>query len=203
MGLIWPLRAPQTQLLCPGSLGKGSEVGVRKIRQEQQKTRGSVGAEAACSLSAAVVGPSGAQDPHRRLYGCSLPPPHFRLQEASLCSSVPLLSCPHTHTSGAAQAMRGALWECRKEPAPEEDAWREAFALGEVPQSGTSACAHPQGLSAGNPGEKEPSLSSPSWFGWSWGLRSLSFRLQRPTLCSLILLTCFIEHLLCTQHIPF
>lgn len=70
------------------------------------------------------------------LCGCTLPPPLIRPQEASLHFSVPLLSPAPTYA--AAQAMEGcvwvALWECREDPAHEEDAWK-AFVW--------AKCAHP------------------------------------------------------------
>lgn len=62
---------------------------------------GSVGTETAWFVCRSD-GTSGAQDLHRRLCGCSLPPSHFRPQEASLY-------CPVPPTSGAAQAMEGCI----------------------------------------------------------------------------------------------
>lgn len=64
-------------------------------------------------MSAKVVGPWAHGTPHRRCRGHSLPPHHFKPQEAALlCSPVPL---PH---SGAAQAREGCIVGVLKEPAP-------------------------------------------------------------------------------------
>lgn len=78
---------------------------------------------------------------HRTLWGCSLTPPHFRPQEASLHCPVHLLSPVPTY--GAAQAMevcvRVAMWWCRKDPAHEGGAWK-AFARVSVPSHDLVLC---------------------------------------------------------------